>query len=63
MQIVGLNIITKYIMGYILPGKPIANVCFKVYGYTSMSQVVSFKSYSKYFNLSMKIQTEQIVVI
>ena len=31
-------------MGYILPGKPIANVCFKVYGYISMSQAVSFLS-------------------
>ncbi|MCO5596992.1 hypothetical protein L7F22_051064 [Adiantum nelumboides] len=38
----GLNIITEYIMGYILPGYPLANVCFKVYGYMSMSQAVSF---------------------
>ncbi|MBA0720780.1 hypothetical protein Golax_008384 [Gossypium laxum] len=38
----GLNIITEYIMGYILPGKPIANVCFKTYGYISMAQAVSF---------------------
>ena len=29
-------------MGYILPGKPLANVCFKVYGYMSMSQAVAF---------------------
>nr|KYP46246.1 Oligopeptide transporter 2 [Cajanus cajan] len=40
----GLNIITEYIMGVILPGKPIANVCFKTYGYISMSQAVSFLS-------------------
>ncbi|KAJ7965863.1 Oligopeptide transporter like [Quillaja saponaria] len=38
----GLNIITEYIMGVILPGKPIANVCFKTYGYISMTQAVSF---------------------
>ncbi|KAG1337987.1 putative Interactor of constitutive active ROPs 2, chloroplastic [Cocos nucifera] len=31
-------------MGLILPGKPIANVCFKVYGYMSMAQAVSFLS-------------------
>ncbi|KMT00941.1 hypothetical protein BVRB_9g222060 isoform B [Beta vulgaris subsp. vulgaris] len=43
-QTPGLNIITEYIMGLILPGKPIANVCFKVYGYMSMSQAVSFLS-------------------
>lgn len=44
MQTPGLNIITEYIMGLIYPGKPIANVCFKVYGYMSMSQAVSFLS-------------------
>ncbi|KAL5190325.1 Oligopeptide transporter 2 [Glycine soja] len=43
-QTPGLNIITEYIMGVILPGKPIANVCFKTYGYISMSQAVSFLS-------------------
>lgn len=25
-----------------MPGKPIANVCFKTYGYISMAQAVSF---------------------
>ncbi|KAH9621725.1 hypothetical protein KSS87_000587, partial [Heliosperma pusillum] len=43
-QTPGLNIITEYIMGVILPGRPIANVCFKVYGYNSMLQAVSFLS-------------------
>ncbi|KAI3850491.1 hypothetical protein MKW98_000301 [Papaver atlanticum] len=43
-QTPGLNIITEYIMGLILPGYPIANVCFKTYGYMSMSQAVSFLS-------------------
>ncbi|KAG6558150.1 hypothetical protein Mapa_000331 [Marchantia paleacea] len=38
----GLNIVTEYMMGYILPGKPIANVCFKTYGYISMLQAVNF---------------------
>nr|POE80451.1 oligopeptide transporter 4 [Quercus suber] len=38
----GLQIITEYIMGVILPGRPIANVCFKTYGYMSMSQAISF---------------------
>ncbi|XP_072955559.1 oligopeptide transporter 4-like [Typha angustifolia] len=41
-QTPGLNIITEYCMGLIMPGKPIANVCFKVYGYMSMAQAVSF---------------------
>ncbi|KAF8013883.1 hypothetical protein BT93_I1675 [Corymbia citriodora subsp. variegata] len=41
-QTPGLNVITEYIMGIILPGRPIANVCFKTYGYISMVQAVSF---------------------
>ncbi|CAA6657829.1 unnamed protein product [Spirodela intermedia] len=41
-QTPGLNIITEYVMGVILPGRPIANVCFKVYGYMSMTQAISF---------------------
>lgn len=44
IQTPGLNIITEYIMGIILPGRPIANVCFKTYGYMSMAQAVSFLS-------------------
>ncbi|KAE8684564.1 Oligopeptide transporter 2 [Hibiscus syriacus] len=43
-QTPGLNIITEYIMGVILPGQPIANVCFKTYGYMSMAHAVSFLS-------------------
>ncbi|AQK73754.1 Oligopeptide transporter 4 [Zea mays] len=40
----GLNVITEYAMGLIMPGSPIAVVCFKVYGYMSMSQAVAFLS-------------------
>ncbi|KAH7283220.1 hypothetical protein KP509_35G066400 [Ceratopteris richardii] len=43
-QAPGLNIITEYIMGYLLPGRPLANVLFKVYGYISMSQAIAFLS-------------------
>ncbi|XP_047947729.1 oligopeptide transporter 4-like isoform X2 [Salvia hispanica] len=43
-QTPGLNIITEYVMGIVYPGRPIANVCFKVYGYMSMAQAVSFLS-------------------
>ncbi|KAF9563040.1 hypothetical protein EC968_005034 [Mortierella alpina] len=34
----GLNVITELIIGYILPGKPIANMTFKCYGYMAMYQ-------------------------
>lgn len=43
-QTPGLNIITEYVMGIVYPGRPIANVCFKVYGYMSMAQAISFLS-------------------
>ncbi|KAI3897026.1 hypothetical protein MKX03_015850 [Papaver bracteatum] len=41
-QTPGLNIITEYFMGLIRPGMPIANVCFKTYGYISMTQAIAF---------------------
>ncbi|KAG9155005.1 hypothetical protein Leryth_012186 [Lithospermum erythrorhizon] len=41
-QTPGLNVITEYVIGYIYPGYPVANMCFKVYGYISMSQAITF---------------------
>ncbi|KAK4365541.1 hypothetical protein RND71_016899 [Anisodus tanguticus] len=41
-QTPGLNIITEYIIGYLYPGYPVANMCFKVYGYISMNQAITF---------------------
>ncbi|KAJ8771357.1 hypothetical protein K2173_026534 [Erythroxylum novogranatense] len=38
----GLNIITEYIIGYMYPERPVANMCFKVYGYISMAQALTF---------------------
>lgn len=38
----GLNIITEYIIGYLYPGRPVANVLFKTYGYISMAQALTF---------------------
>nr|AGT16796.1 hypothetical protein SHCRBa_009_B01_R_210 [Saccharum hybrid cultivar R570] len=46
-QAPGLNVVSKYIIGLILPSKPIANVVFKAYGYVSSSQAVSFLAYFK----------------
>ncbi|WOK95239.1 oligopeptide transporter 5-like [Canna indica] len=40
----GLNIITEMVIGYMLPGEPLANVAFKTYGYISMSQALGFLS-------------------
>ncbi|KAL1299373.1 hypothetical protein HN51_043827 [Arachis hypogaea] len=41
-QTPGLNIITEYIIGYMYPERPVANMCFKVFGYISMMQALSF---------------------
>ncbi|CAN1835229.1 Oligopeptide transporter 5 [Linum perenne] len=41
-QQMGINVITELIIGYMYPGKPLANVAFKAYGYISMSQALSF---------------------
>ncbi|XP_058068211.1 oligopeptide transporter 5-like, partial [Magnolia sinica] len=38
----GLNVITELIIGYMYPGKPLANVAFKTYGYISMTQAIQF---------------------
>ncbi|CAN4109833.1 unnamed protein product [Withania somnifera] len=41
-QTPGLNVITESIIGYLYPGYPVANMCFKVYGYISMKQGLTF---------------------
>ncbi|CAI0379856.1 unnamed protein product [Linum tenue] len=41
-QTPGLNVITEFVIGYLYPGYPVANVCFKVYGYISMKQGILF---------------------
>eukprot|EP00262_Sarcandra_glabra_P000526 TRINITY_DN1060_c1_g1_i3.p1 TRINITY_DN1060_c1_g1~~TRINITY_DN1060_c1_g1_i3.p1 ORF type:complete len:811 (-),score=105.73 TRINITY_DN1060_c1_g1_i3:152-2584(-) len=38
----GLNVITEFVIGYLYPGKPLANVAFKTYGYVSVTQAVMF---------------------
>ncbi|KAG2213452.1 hypothetical protein INT47_009126 [Mucor saturninus] len=40
----GLNVVTEFIIGYALPGHPIANVTFKTYGYISLYQCLAFVS-------------------
>ncbi|XP_058114886.1 oligopeptide transporter 5-like [Magnolia sinica] len=41
-QTPGLNVITELVIGYMYPGKPLANVAFKTYGYISMNQAIQF---------------------
>ncbi|KAF7981225.1 hypothetical protein HWV62_34575 [Athelia sp. TMB] len=43
-QQIGLNVITELIIGYMLPGRPIAMMLFKTYGYITMLQAIQFTS-------------------
>ncbi|OWP05047.1 hypothetical protein B2J93_617 [Marssonina coronariae] len=39
---IGLNVITEYIVGYMLPGRPLAMMMFKMYGYITCNQGLYF---------------------
>ncbi|TBU44627.1 OPT oligopeptide transporter [Dichomitus squalens] len=41
---VGLNVITELVVGYMLPGRPVAMMMFKTWGYITMSQAMIFTS-------------------
>ncbi|KAI6154564.1 OPT oligopeptide transporter protein-domain-containing protein, partial [Pisolithus tinctorius] len=43
-QQVGLNVITQLIDSLAIPGRPIAVMMFKTWGYTTMTQVQTFAS-------------------
>uniref|UniRef100_A0A8H8CGT5 OPT oligopeptide transporter n=1 Tax=Psilocybe cubensis TaxID=181762 RepID=A0A8H8CGT5_PSICU len=43
-QQVGLNVITELIIGYGLPGRPVAMMMFKTWGYITMAQALTFTS-------------------
>ncbi|KAF9529995.1 OPT oligopeptide transporter [Crepidotus variabilis] len=43
-QQVGLNVVTELIIGYGLPGHPIAMMMFKTWGYSTVSQALQFTS-------------------
>lgn len=38
---IGLNVIAELISGYALPGRPLAMMIFKTFGYITMAQYVS----------------------
>ena len=41
-QQLGLNVLTELIVGYIIPGRPIAMMLFKTWGHNTVIQVLSF---------------------
>ena len=38
------SVITELIIGYALPGKPVAMMMFKTFGYITMTQALQFTS-------------------
>ncbi|KAJ1941580.1 hypothetical protein FBU59_003461 [Linderina macrospora] len=58
----GLNVITEFIIGYGMPGNPIANVTFKVYGYITMTQALNLVSDLKLGHY-MKIPPKNMFVV
>ena len=42
LQQPGYDIIAQFMIGYVLPGKPIANLLFKIYGRISTVHALSF---------------------
>lgn len=39
---VGLNVVTEFIIGYMVPGKPLAMMFFKTFGYITNNQAITF---------------------
>ncbi len=39
---VGLNVLTEFIIGYMVPGKPFAMMLFKTFGYITNNQAITF---------------------
>ena len=39
---IGLNVFTEFIVGYMLPGRPLAMMSFKTYGYIAMYQGLTY---------------------
>ncbi|KAI9374867.1 OPT oligopeptide transporter protein-domain-containing protein [Aspergillus egyptiacus] len=39
---IGLNVVTEFVIGYMQPGRPMAMMLFKTYGYITMSQGLYF---------------------
>ncbi|KAJ1916913.1 hypothetical protein H4219_003495 [Mycoemilia scoparia] len=55
----GLGVVAEMIGGFLFPGRPVANMLFKVYGYITMTQGLSFTSDLK-LGRYMKIPPRQM---
>lgn len=46
-QSIGLNVLSELVIGYIMPGKPVANTVFKTFAYNSLAQSLDLIEDSK----------------
>ncbi|GAA5918161.1 hypothetical protein JCM8208_006843, partial [Rhodotorula glutinis] len=59
--VLGLNVITEFVAGWIWPGKPLANVTFKCMGYMCMLQSLDLSADQK-LGLYMKISPKHLFI-
>ncbi|GAA6026094.1 hypothetical protein JCM8202_002520 [Rhodotorula sphaerocarpa] len=59
--VLGLNVVTEFVAGWIWPGKPMANIAFKVYGYMAMLQSIDLTSDLK-LGVYMKIPPRDLFI-
>ncbi|TPX33533.1 hypothetical protein SeMB42_g07463, partial [Synchytrium endobioticum] len=60
-QSIGINVVTEFVIGFISPGQPIANILFKTYGYMALSQALNLVSDLK-LGVYMKIPPRAMFV-
>lgn len=58
----GLNVLTEFMVGYMLPGRPIAMMLFKTFGYITMAQALYFIQDMK-FGHYLKVPASYIQII
>ncbi|KAL4628031.1 hypothetical protein ACB092_05G208800 [Castanea dentata] len=58
----GLNVIAELVIGFMYPGKPLANMAFKTYGYVSVTQAILFLSDFKLGHY-MKIPPKSMFIV
>lgn len=46
-QMIGLNVLTEFLVGYLLPGRPVAMMLFKTFGFNTLDQSLSLTSDQK----------------
>lgn len=68
-RFLGLNVITEFVAGLIVPGDPLANITFKTYGYITQYQALLLVSdlklghYMKVYEKSFEMESIEIFLV